>query len=159
MVLKSIKLFNYRSFFGEHFLEFSENGLVLLQGISGPGESSSGVGKSSLLSAIPFVLGFGLPSTRCQNWFSEEAFYVELELTVNNQNIKIRRGAGLLRLSIDGQEVKGGKTVVESRLKELIKITPEMLEALVYRKQKERSIFFAKGDTDKKSFLSNILGL
>ena len=126
--LNSINLFNFRSFTGEHRILIPDNGLVLIQGQAAPSESTSGVGKSSLLSSIPFALGFSsIPSTKLQSWFNDSPFFVELEMEINNQQIYLVRGQGRLEMDIEGVEVKGGKSVIEAKLKELLKSLQKFL--------------------------------
>ena len=158
--LKKLELYNFRSFKGNHLVDFPEKGLVLIKGIAGPNESTSGVGKSALLSAIAYAFDYcPFPATKIQNWFDSDPFWVKLTFAIDNDSYVLTRGPSKLSLSINGQEVKGGKSVVELKFKDLLRISPDMLEAVTYRQQRTRSLFFSKTDSKKKEFLSKILGL
>ncbi|MDE2425740.1 MAG: AAA family ATPase [Elusimicrobia bacterium] len=149
--LKHIKLENFRSF-KELSLDFPEYGLFGIKG-------GSGYGKSTIFLAISYALGYcPYPSTKLKSWYSDKNPNVLLELEINNKNITIERG-DKLKLSIDGNQVKGSSKVINEEISKILTIDPNLIELLTYRKQRSKGLFLSIGDSEKKEFLSSVLGL
>src|SRR5271165_701018 len=98
--LQKLVLKNFRSFLGEHEVEFPSSGLVLLDG-------ESGHGKSTLLLAIAYALGYCPYSAKdLQCWQTEEPMSVELYFQLGDQAGVLHRGDKLW-LKIDGEKISG----------------------------------------------------
>lgn len=158
-VLKRLTLRSCRSFAEPATVTFDNDGLVLVRGKNLDTGGSSGSGKSSLLLALGYAFGYApFAATSLQSWHTDDPLDVEVEFEVDGKTAIIRRGAKTT-LTIDGEVIKGSVKVVEEALKNLIGLEPELLQALTYRAQRQRSAFLAMPDADKKEFLSKVLGL
>lgn len=157
--LKKLKLKGFRSFVDETVVEFPETGMVLVRGKNLDSNGSSGSGKSSLNLAIAYGLGIcPFPATALQSWAGEEPMQVDLTLDTPSGEVVIRRGSRLL-LTVRGEKISGNAKIVEEKLREVLGLTPELLEALTYRKQMGRGQFLGRTDSEKKEFLTTLLGL
>ena len=84
-LLLKIELEGFRSFKDNAIIEFPDTGAVLISGKYKNEQISSGSGKSSILMAIAYALGFcDLPATELKNWNSK-SFCVKLQLKNNNE--------------------------------------------------------------------------
>lgn len=156
--LNSLKLTNFRSF-KEASFQFPERGLVLIQGFNRDTGGSSGSGKSNLAEALAYLFDYSsFPATELQSWFAEDGMAVEGHLEVNEAPVVVRRGAKPV-LTVDGNKVAATAASVKSALPNVTGLTPELMKALCYRPQRKPGMFLTMGDTDKKSFLSTLLGL
>jgi len=138
-------------------LEFPDHGLVLLSGKSLETGDGSGTGKTGVFLAIAWALDIlpsGFSGSDFVTW-GEKDGWVELELEIDGNPVFIRRGKSP-RLSFNGQEITSAKAIQES-LPKVLKLESELLKALVYREQDERSYFLSLADKDKKEFLAKVI--
>lgn len=157
--LRKLTLKAFRSFKDTCTVEFPEKGLVLIRGKNHDTGGSSGSGKSSINLAIAYALGYSpFPATALQSWLTEEPMSVKLELTAKDDEIVIARGEKL-SVTINGKKVAGSASLVENKLREALGLSADLLSALTYRAQQERGLFLSKTDSEKKSFLTAVLGL
>ncbi len=161
--LKRLTLKACRSFVEKTEIAFPERGLVLVQGTNLDTKGSSGAGKSSVLLGLTYAMGHcPFPATAMQSWLTEEPLEVVAEFDANEDGrtvpVVLTRGART-KLVVDGKTLKGSVKTIEEKLRQLIGLPPDLLEALTYRKQKARSYFLSMSDGDKKEFLSQVLGL
>lgn len=148
-----------RSFVEKSTVSFPETGLVLLKGHNRDTGGSSGSGKSSLVLALAHAFGYcPFPSTGMQSWLTEDPYEVSVNFSVDGNEAVLTRG-NKTSLKFDGATVKGSVKVVEEKVRQLVGLPPELLEALTYRGQKKESLFLSMSDADKKEFLSKVLGL
>jgi DNA repair exonuclease SbcCD ATPase subunit len=162
--LVSLRLKGFRSFINESEINFPESGMMLFRGRNLDSGGSSGSGKSSLLLAITYLLGFcRFPATALQSWLTEEPLQVTGTFEVDDgkgarRELVISRGQKLT-LSLNGTEVEGSAKQLEDKITKYIGLPPELLAALTYRGQKQPGLFLSKTDAQKKEFLTTLLDL
>jgi DNA repair exonuclease SbcCD ATPase subunit len=133
-------------------------GLVGIRGKDLKSGVSSGTGKSSIPLAITYALGFcPFPATQQQNWHTKLPMQVELELDTPQGPAILRRGKEF-SLTIGGKTYEGSAKAVETEIRKLTGLPPNLLEALSYRQQQERGRFLKMTDAEKKEFLGVLLG-
>jgi len=157
--LKSISGSNFRSFRAPFSVDLPESGLVLLQGLNHDTGGSSGSGKSSLALAINYALGScSIPATELASWDGDTA-QVKLELTDRNGlPLEISRGKKL-DIKVSNTSMTGSAGQKEEGLAKALGLSAEMLQALTYRPQRKPGLFLSKTDSEKKEFLTQLLGL
>lgn len=149
--LNRLQLKNFRSFNGTHTIVFS-NGFYCIKGFSG-------VGKSNILLGISYALGLSpIPATQLKNVFTDEAMEVRLELDKDGHKIEICRGPNPAYTE-QGVGTWNGASVVNEKVKALFDGQLESVDLLTIRNQRTNGRFLSLDDSDKKSFLSTILGL
>lgn len=158
--LKSVTIGDFRSFLGEHEVSFVPAGLVNLEGINHDTNGSSGSGKSSVAHALAYVFGFcPIPATELTCWDAPgKSPTVKLTFTVDDILVRVSRGKKL-SLQIDGVEFDGSAKQKEEELTRLVGLSPEMLATLTYRGQRKPGLFLDMTDSEKKEFLTQVLGL
>lgn len=157
--LRRLRLKGLRSFSEQSEVEFPESGMMLVRGKNLDSGGSSGSGKSSLLLAISYLLGFcRFPATALQTWLTEEPLNVEGTFDVKDGELIISRGQKL-ELTLNGKEVKGSAKQLEEKINKYIGLAPDLLSALTYRGQKQPGLFLSKTDSQKKEFLTLLLDL
>lgn len=160
VALKRVTVFNFRSFFGQHNLDFDEHGLYLIRGSNLDSRGESGAGKSSLLIAIAYALNFSPYSIAdLTNWDAgDDPMWVEIELSTEDGQVVLHRGDKLWMKVGKGKPLTSAKSV-EEKLIQILKIPPGLREAITYRRQRKPGMFLAMRDSEKKSFLVELLGL
>jgi DNA repair exonuclease SbcCD ATPase subunit len=157
--LRKLTIRDYRSFVEECDVEFPESGLVSLNGINKDTGGGSGSGKSNLLNAIAFALGFSpLSFTDFQSWYSDKSPSITLELDTDLGPVKIVRGK-TLKLFINDEEIPGSVAQKEDKIDLLFGMNAEFRKLLTYRGQRQPGSFLSNTDSKKKEFLMQILGL
>jgi DNA repair exonuclease SbcCD ATPase subunit len=159
-LLRRVTFQSCRSIVGPVSLDFPGPGLTLVQGVNKDTGGSSGSGKSSIGLGIQYAFGScPFPATEMQNWDTEAPLSVQVEFTSpKGEAVELVRGAKS-HIVVNGQKTKGSVKAVNEKLQETVGLTPELLSALTYRKQKSPSVFLSMKDDDKKEFLSAVLGL
>lgn len=158
--LKRLTFSGFRSFAGITIVDFPDSGMVLVRGKNLDTAGSSGSGKTTINLAIAYALGFcPFPATTLQSWLTEDPLSVTLELDTPKGRVILTRGKTLSLKVGDAKPVKGSASAVEKALDELIGLDSMMRGALTYRGQKKPGLFLSKGDTEKKEFLTLLLGL
>lgn len=151
--LKSLTLTNFRSFVGEHRVDWPENGLVLLRG-------ESGVGKSTIFHAINYALGVNtIPVKDLQNWSDHGPMSVRLEVQVNDDLVDLFRSSKASYVRVNGQTVSTSNKAYEDTLAKVLGVGSAFRELLTYRDQLNPVKFTRLGDAEKKALLSDLLGL
>ncbi len=157
--LKSLSVKGLRSFAAESTVTFPETGLTLFRGRNLDTGGSSGSGKSSLLLAITYLLGFcRYAGTALQSWLTEEPLEVTGTFQVDEGEVIITRGAKL-SITLNNKKVAGSAKQLEDKITKLVGLPPELLAALTYRGQKQPGLFLSKTDSEKKEFLTTLLDL
>jgi DNA repair exonuclease SbcCD ATPase subunit len=154
--LDYIEMEALRSFVKPTRITFAKNGLWLIKSINKDTGGSSGGGKSSIGLAIRYALGdCPIPSTELKSWGSKIPATVKLALDAAT----ISRGKKV-EVTVGGAEKNGS---IPQKEAEFIKVFGgldlEMIGALSYRGQRQPGLFLNKGDSDKKAFLTKVLGL
>ena len=156
MNLISIEL-ECRSFKERQLITFGK-GRTLINGHNPIGDTSSGVGKSTIPLAIAFALGFcDLPSTELKNWETGK-LYVHLKLQKGTDIIDIIRSPKL-QLIVNGVPCQGTSTAHEQELTNLLGVNISIVKALTYRPQRAFGMFLSMTDANKKEFLTKVLDL
>lgn len=155
--LEKIELTNFRSFVGHHVIEFDKSGLVLIRGKNEDSSGESGAGKSSIILGIAYLLGSANYSAKeMKNWSNEDPMIVKGHFSTPNGPMSISRGSKLT-LEYQGLTVIGKD--VELELDRIFGANAQMRSTLVYREQKANGYFLNLTDSEKKSFLTDLLGL
>jgi len=157
--LKSLSIKAFRSFAEESTFEFPTRGLVLVRGNNTKTGESSGTGKSTINLAVAYALDFPnqLPATELQSWLTKEPLQVTLGLETPKGEVVISRGK---KNSIKvGDEITTGARAISEKMREVLGQPPEVMSALTYRPQGKEGLFLGKTDSEKKEFLSQLLGL
>ena len=155
--LSWLEMTSFRSF-EEARIDFPESGLIGICGENPINHESSGSGKTNILLAISYALGFcPLSATDLQTWGSEKDMQVRLGLKTEDGEIVISRGKKN-SLKIGERTITGAKSITEG-LQAIFKIDPETLKAITYRAQDDRGLFVSLTDSEKKEFLTRLLGL
>jgi DNA repair exonuclease SbcCD ATPase subunit len=159
--LKPSKLIleGFRSYKDRSEIHFPENGTLMITGSDINNGISSGAGKSSIVEAIAFALGFSsLPTTELKNWYSKSIF-VSLTLSNGSDSYEIIRDPKL-KIIKNGVPYEGLSSGAEDELKLILGCGPEIAKALTYRAQLESGRFINSTDSKNKDFLSScIIGL
>jgi DNA repair exonuclease SbcCD ATPase subunit len=155
---KLLEIEGFRSFKEPVSISFPDSGAVLISGKYKDSAQSSGSGKSSILMAVSFALGFcKLPATELKNWDSKK-MSVRLTLSDGIKQYVIIRDPKL-SLIIDGDPYTGLAKGADEKLIEILQVTPELAEALVSRSQRTPGRFINSTDAAKKEFLAPLLKL
>lgn len=157
LIVKAIEIEGFRSFKRKTEIEFPESGAILIRGGYKDRGISSGSGKSTILIAVSFALGFcSIPATELKNWDSKVMRVVlTLKETETDTVWKIIRDP---KLSVEtpGGLITGG---ADETLKNILRIDIKLAAALTYREQRERGNFINLTDAGKKEFLTVLLRL
>ncbi len=155
--LRRLLLSNFGPFAGDHELDLPEAGLVMVHGENKDTDESSGSGKSSLVESLAYVFGYSdFSATDLQTW--EWLGKGPMAVTAELEEFGLRRGHKP-HLKVPGKpDITGAKSVNESA-PSAIGLKPEMLKALTYRPQGKPGLFLDKTDSEKKAFLTELLGL
>lgn len=157
--LLSLTLEDFRSVVEPLRLEFPHRGLYAIRGKNLDTGGSSRVGKSTINLGISEALGYcPFPGTELKCWFSDEPRKVKLAVQTPEHRLDIDRGARF-HLDVDNVTVGGGAKAAEAKLRELLGLSPEMLAALTYRKQRSNGTFLSKTNVEIQEFLTAVLGL
>ncbi len=157
--IKEVRGQGFRTFANKFKVCFPQTGTMLIEGQNIVTGGSSGAGKSNLFLAIAYVLGYcPYPGTVLQSWYSSSPMWVEIILDTHEGEVVLRRGSKLT-MSVAGVQVTGGAKGVTERLRQLLGLDIDMLAALTYRGQRKPGLFLRKTDSEKKEFLTTILGL
>lgn len=147
ITLRSLTLYNFRSFLGLHRIVFPAKGLVILRG-------DSGSGKTNILLALAYAFGYCRHSARAlQCWFDDDDMYVEVELDTPEGVVTIRRG--IKGIAIGKQKGKAAEAILDK----LCGVPTELREILTYRDQVRPKKFLDMRDTALKQFLTQVLQL
>lgn len=151
----NIKEVSIRNFFSygnqsEHF-DFSQGNLNLVKG-------KMGAGKSSLFASVPYSL-FGksdrkIPLNRIINSVNRKDSQVNLNIDINNQEIKIARGLNpqIQEISIEGDEITE-IGLFQEKLKSLLPISKELFFRIIYLSPKISESFYTLKKQARDKFL------
>lgn len=140
-------------------LDFPDTGLVLICATNLDTNGSSGSGKSSINQAILYGLGASEFSTgSLQSWNTEDPMSVRVCLEKDGHSLEIIRSAKGPSVK-ESEALLTGASAVEAKIAEFIGLDSAVVKLLTYRGQKKTSAFLTMTDSDKKDFLSQILGL
>src|SRR4051812_17025757 len=114
--LRSLTIHGVRSFVDRTEIRFPASGIVLLNGTNHDTGGSSGSGKSSVVTAIAWALGFcPFPATDMQSWQSKKGGFITLTLDTDAGEVSITRGKKLA-LEIAGVPFKGSAEQAEREI-------------------------------------------
>ena len=156
--LKSLTLRAFRSFQEETTIEFPSNGFILIDGLDLDTGGSSGAGKTSVVEAIAYALGYArLPATELQNRNTKTPMQVKLQVSNGLCIIEIARGEkNYIKYLSTGQMFTGSKPIAEELIR-VLGLPIDLIEALTYRPQRSFGRFVSMTDAEKKDFLTNCL--
>lgn len=159
---KTLILRDFGSFNGEHELDLSGGGVVLIRGRNkrGPRLGSNGAGKSTLLNALFWCLygktTNGLGSTDIKPWKGGKKTRVTLVLEVDGTLCTVTRALNPNRLSVD--HVDNITDVTQEDVDKLVGMSAEVARNTIFLGQ-GRPLFHDLTNKDKMSFLADVLGL
>lgn len=158
--LQDLELTGFRSFAEASSVSFPDHGLVLINGKNLDTGGSSGSGKSSLILALSYTLGYcPFAATDLASWQNDgQSPSVIVRLKKDETEFEIKRGKKL-EIKINGTSIQGSAKLLQERLEHSFGLTSELLKALTYRQQKQPGLFLSKTDSEKKEFLTTLLGL
>ena len=158
MIIKQIKIENFRSFLGTHEVVFQQNSLTVIQGQNLDTQGESASGKSSLLLAISYGLDICPFSGKdLQNWNTEDPMQITLTLSFNNEEIVVKRGK-VNSITLLDRTITGSKDI-EAYLQTMTGLTHEQLSFVIYKEQGGNDYFLEKTNSDKRDFLASVLNL
>lgn len=154
--LRSLTLRAFRSVVDEQTLALPRTGMHLFLGPSGSGKTTIG-------EAVAFALGysnFSAVDLQSWDWLTDAVLRDTLELETARGTLKVTRGKGA-SVHMPGEEKpRTSAKGVKEGLVQALGLDPELyLAPLTYRSQKTPSFFLSMRDGEKKSFLSQLLGL
>lgn len=152
----AVRLYNFRSY-PKAEIKFQRNGLTLIRGHNLDTGGSSYSGKTSITLAIAMALGYLPYAAKDQrSWSSEGLSAVELDIGFEHGQATIRAGDRPWLKLPDGRKITSAAAIREERDR-LLGVTPEILAALTWQRQKKGSRFLSKTDAEKKEFLGNVM--
>jgi DNA repair exonuclease SbcCD ATPase subunit len=159
--LQRLLVSNLGPYVGDHELELPSHGLHMVMGENLDTDESSGAGKSSFVEAFAYGFDystFNATDLQTWDWLTKEPMQVGLDFSVRDIDIVLRRGKKP-SLKITGKDTVTSAKSVKEELGRLIGVRPEILKALTYRAQGQPGLFLSMTDQEKKSFLTELLGL
>ena len=160
--LRRLVLSNFGPFVGEnHELELPPNGLHMVLGENLDTDESSGAGKSSLVESLAYAFDYStFAATELQSWewLTKEPMSVEVGFEATAGEVTLRRGKKAI-LAVAGKDPVTSAKAVKEAMEQVVGVRPEILKALTYRPQGQPGLFLAMTDQEKKSFLTELLGL
>ncbi|HVZ78975.1 MAG TPA: SMC family ATPase [Gemmatimonadaceae bacterium] len=157
MRLRSLRLEHFRQHV-DTFIEFDAG----LTGIIGP----NGAGKSTILEAIAWALYGALAlrtdkeGVRTMRATGRPQVRVELEFELGGHHYRVERGLTSAELFLDGgaQPVANSVSAVTDFLRRRLRMTRQEFFNTYFTGQKDLSVMNAMGPTERKHFLSRVLG-
>lgn len=141
---------NYRAYRGVVELELPESGVWRVAG-------ASGVGKSALLSAVPYLLGYGKsPTSRSVSW-GEKTVEVKGTFQNGNSSFTVSRGSSGFKLQYSGQTWSA--KAAEDKLREILAVPTDLMECLTRRRQGVAGTFVSMENADRADLLVQLLGV
>lgn len=160
LTLEFLELTGFRSFVKKARIQFAPTGLFLLASKNLDTGGSSGGGKSSVVMGINDAFGAcEVPRTLLQSWGSKTPASSLLGLKDGDVPIAIQR-AKKLDITIGNTPEAGSNSQKEEKIRSLFGgLDMDTVLALTYRGQRQPGIFLSKTDSEKKAFLTPVLGL
>lgn len=155
MHIKSISIEGYRSIGATQRIDsIPDSGVIGITGSNVDTGGSSGSGKSTFFKAINYALGI---DPKDASWHHNRT-QVDLGLNINGTEYLIRRG-NISQVIKDGVTIADGGKETTTKVSELLKFSPDVIKSLTYRPQQTPGLFLSLSDTEKKSFLVQVLQL
>lgn len=160
IILSKLEIEGFRSFKDRTIISFPESGAILIRGKYKNKNISSGTGKSSILLAIAYALGFcSVPATALKNWDSKSLFVNLILRDTESEDVYEIIRSPKLQIKVNGIDMKGDVNEIEQLIQKIIKTPSELAKVLTYREQRKPGVFINSTDAKKKDFLSTVLGL
>lgn len=159
--LKAIRIKAFRSFVDETHFDLPTSGLILINGKNLLTNDASGTGKSTIFLATAFALNIlpaGQTAAGLQSFLTKEKMQVTLWLTGHPSGTVIVARGRETYIEYNGAHMEGA-TLVNEHLEKVFGLTSEMLFTMAYRPQNSGGLFLSKTDSEKKEFLTSLLGL
>lgn len=160
LILNKLIMKGFRSFKDETIIDFPEKGAILIKGKFKDRDVSSGTGKSSIMQAIAFALGYSsISQSNLKNWDSKEMLVsLWLKDTVTGTIYKISRNPKL-SLMVNDESITGSADEISAKMFDIMKTQPELAKILTHREQRKLGFFINATDAKKKEFLVVVLNL
>jgi DNA repair exonuclease SbcCD ATPase subunit len=158
MKILSVKINNILSI-EDAYIEFDENGLMLVQGWNYDVERANGAGKTAIFNAIAFALYDKLPrkitATEILRRGSKSG-YVEARVACGGDEYTIRRSRPKGVSFSKGKEVL---TITQEGLEQILRLNYSQFVISMYAAQGVTTRFLSINDSEKKQFLLQLLNL
>lgn len=160
--IKSLRISNIGRFVGDHFIDFSDkSNFIQVDSNNLNTAGSSGGGKSTVFSAIEYVLGLNdIPTTVLQSRLTKSPMSAELIVDKNGEEYRIcRHKSEGLSISGNKLDVSGSTKVAEDELDKLFNIPRSLIRPMFHKRQGERGFFLSKTPKQAHEFLMECLGM
>jgi hypothetical protein len=160
MRLTHLQVQGFRCFSSKQKIAFPESGIIPVVGVQ-PDGGSSGAGKTSVMQAIAYALGFStFAAGKQQCWVPDSpSLQVELELQTEDgsERLNIRRGKKT-EVHLNEAKVANGSSDANTWLTNYFGMAPDLLQTLTFRPQRKGGLFLGLGPSKKRVFLAGVLG-
>lgn len=143
---------NFRSFAGKPVrIDLPATGLVSIEG-------PSGSGKSNIVKALAFALGYEpTAATRLRTWLNDEPWGVQVGLDIDGKTGSRLLGSKTL-LRVEGDPDVTTATAASEKMQALLGgLEPDTLRAMTYRQQQRPGAFLSQPDSKKRAFLVKVV--
>ncbi len=155
MFLKSLTIECFGSIVDPQIIDIEiDTGIIGVVGKNVQTGGSSAAGKSTIFKALNYCLGLG---NKHPNWANPKA-QVDGKFEGGGHVYKIRRGQKNEFYVDEILTASGGKEVTAA-IQNLLSFPPEVIKNLTYRPQQKPGLFLSLTDSEKKTFLSQVLRL
>jgi DNA repair exonuclease SbcCD ATPase subunit len=158
MKIKSVKINNILSI-EDAFIEFDDNGLMLVQGWNHDVGRANGAGKTAIFNAITFALFDKLPRKITATEIlrrGSKAGYVELCLEVGTDQYVVRRSRPK---GVTFQKAVEPLTITQEGWERILGLNYDQFVISMYAAQGAATRFLSINDSEKKQFLLQLLNL
>jgi hypothetical protein len=159
MRLSYLQVQGFRCFAEVQRIDFPATGIIAIVG-ERPDGGSSGAGKSSVLQAIAYGMGFStFPASKQQSWLTKTPLQVDLGLVTEDgsEELRISRGKKT-EVVLNGKQVAKGATEVNKWLSTYFDMDPELQRRLTFRPQRKGGLFMGMTAGEKRVFMAAVLG-
>lgn len=160
--IKKLRIENLGRFVGLHEINFEQkSNFIQVDAENHNTGGSSGGGKSSIFSAIEYVLGLNsTPATVLQSRLTKNHLCVELEIDKDGQSYIVGRNKNSgLYISGPDKDVSGSSKKAEDELNDLLGIPGDLLRPMIHKRQGEGGFFLSKTPAKCHEFMMECLGM
>ncbi len=159
--LKKLHFSGIGRFVDEQSIDFTLlDTLVQVDGQNKNTNGSSGSGKTTVFSALDWLLGINdIPTTVLQSRLTKEQIHVSGEFDWDGQELTISRSKKGLSIELSGQIFDGSSKLTEEKLDQIIGIPRDIFRKIVHKRQKEGGFFLDFTSKKMYEFLTDALNL
>ena len=162
--LLSLTISNFRSFSQEQVVTFDNRAnLIQIDGINEDTGGSSGAGKSTIFTALDYLLGISdIPSTVLVPWNTTAKISVTGLFKVGDEKIKITRTnktGKTLTVETPTETISGSADLAEEKIDQYLKIPRKLFKKMIHKPQKTVGFFLQMTPKQMYEFLIIALNL